>query len=149
MTLFAQILESGSAASAFLFDSARREVDWQLLVAAVPECSGASSNATFDCLKQASFDTIINATNTVFLEADEEFPFMPTIDGAGGIIPDIPSILFAQGQFAHLPFIAGTNLDEGLPATTREMKETDLKDLFQAQFSFLPRSTPQSSCVSG
>lgn len=88
-------------------------MDWQLLVAAVPECSGVGAKSTFDCLRLASLDTIINATNTVFLETNEEFPFMPTIDGPGGIIPDIPSRLFARKHFAHLPFIAGTCLDEG------------------------------------
>jgi hypothetical protein len=43
----------------------------------------------------------------------EQFPWQPVIDGPGGFIPDLPSVLFKRGQFARLPFIAGTNLDEG------------------------------------
>jgi hypothetical protein len=45
--------------------------------------------------------------------AIEQFPWEPVIDGPGGLIPDLPSVLFKRGQFARLPFIAGTNLDEG------------------------------------
>jgi hypothetical protein len=46
-------------------------------------------------------------------KAPEQFGFDPTIDGSGGLYPDLPSRLFARGEFAKIPFICGTNLDEG------------------------------------
>jgi hypothetical protein len=46
-------------------------------------------------------------------EAPEQFGFPPTIDGQSGLYPDMPSRLLSEGHFARLPFIAGTNLDEG------------------------------------
>ena len=55
---------------------------------------------------------------TAWSHVESSFPtgvhiFHPVIDGPDGLIPDLPSRLFAQGKFAKLPFIAGTNLDEG------------------------------------
>jgi acetylcholinesterase len=50
-------------------------------------------------------------------EAPEELPWNPTIDGPGGFIPELPSLLFAKGIFAKIPFISGTNLDEGTAFT--------------------------------
>lgn len=47
-------------------------------------------------------------------EIDEEFPWVPTIDGPGGLIPDLPSKLYAKGQFSKVPFISGDTLDEGV-----------------------------------
>jgi carboxylesterase type B len=41
------------------------------------------------------------------------FPFWPVVDGPGGVIPDKPKKLWDAGKFAKVPFIGGTNLDEG------------------------------------
>jgi acetylcholinesterase len=80
----------------------------------VPQCaSTATSGKTFDCLKTANSSAILQGLLASLAEAPEAFGFDPTIDGPGGLFPDIPSRLFAKGQFARLPFIAGTNLDEG------------------------------------
>jgi len=39
--------------------------------------------------------------------------FASILDESNGLIPDYPSKLPPRGQFGHMPFIAGTNLDEG------------------------------------
>jgi hypothetical protein len=40
--------------------------------------------------------------------------WQPTIDyQPGSLLPDFPSRLYKQGKFARIPFIAGSNLDEG------------------------------------
>jgi len=75
--------------------------------------SGAKSGKTFDCLRKANSTEIFQGLINSYVEASEQFPFDPTIDGPGGLYPDYPSKLFARGHFAKLPFIAGTNLDEG------------------------------------
>ena len=108
-----QILQSGSAATMFTFDALRREDDWQSFVSQVPECANAVANNTFDCLRTANLSTIVAAGNFAYGAANEELPFVPTIDGPVGVIPDFPSKLFAEGHFAQIPFIAGTCLDEG------------------------------------
>ncbi|KAL5495839.1 hypothetical protein ACEPAI_1303 [Sanghuangporus weigelae] len=106
----AAILESGSAASITLLRASDHEDLWQDFVSAVPECSNASRENTFTCLRSASVESLLNATN---FAAQTLIPFPPVIDGPGGIIPDLPSLLFRRGKFSRIPIITGTNLDEG------------------------------------
>ena len=105
-------MESGSTTTAPIFEGSTLNTPWDILVSAVPECAGAPSNNTFDCLRSVGTDTIVNATNYVF-NTYSLVPFTPAIDGRGGIIPDLPSRLYRKGKTPHIPFITGTNLDEG------------------------------------
>ena len=57
--------------------------------------------------------SIFNGFQQSIAEAQEVFVFVPTIDGHGGLFPKIASKLIKAGHFARLPFIDGTNLDEG------------------------------------
>ncbi|KAI5122702.1 hypothetical protein M0805_009755 [Coniferiporia weirii] len=120
----ATILQSGSAATASIFNATRGESDWELFVSAVPECDGIPSNNTFSCLRSASFDTIVSAGTAAYSASQNAFPFLPVIDNTGGIIPDLPSTLYARGQFAKLPFIAGNVLDEGTTFTPPAVNST-------------------------
>lgn len=98
------------------FNAERREIDWQNFVSGVPSCASlATSDNTFDCLRKANSTEMFSGVNIAIAEAPEEFGFDPTIDGPGGLFPDIASRLLKKGHFARLPFIAGTNLDEGAP----------------------------------
>ncbi|KAE9397229.1 esterase 1 [Gymnopus androsaceus JB14] len=110
----AAIFESGSAATALTFDAQHRQVDWDNFVAGVPGCENLSStDNTFECLKSVNTTAILDGLVIAQNETPEEFPWSPTIDGLGGFIPELPSLLFAKGIFAKIPFISGTNLDEG------------------------------------
>ncbi|KAJ7742577.1 extracellular triacylglycerol lipase precursor [Mycena metata] len=107
----AAIFESGSQATAQLFTPERREAAWEDFVGGVPSCASlATSGSTFACLRNATTADIFAGLTAAMAEATEEFPWDPVIDGPGGIIPDLPSVLFKRGQFAKLPFISGTNL---------------------------------------
>ncbi|CAK5277036.1 unnamed protein product [Mycena citricolor] len=113
----AAILESGSQSSAGgTFQPAHRENTWSLFVGAVPSCASlAGTNSTFSCLRNATTDEMFNAFLTTVSGAIENFPldWDPVIDGPGGLIPELPSRLLLKEKFAKIPFIAGTNLDEG------------------------------------
>ena len=73
------------------------------------------SGHTLDCLRRANSSDISQGLRTYLATLSQLFSlsFDPTLDGPNGLIPDYPSKLFAKGQFACVPFIAGTNLDEG------------------------------------
>ncbi|GLB39569.1 putative type-B carboxylesterase lipase family protein [Lyophyllum shimeji] len=131
------ILESGSPASALTFPATRREVDWQNFVSGVPHCaSTATSGHTFDCLRTANSSDILQGLLNSLAQSPEEFPFDPTLDGPGGLYPDLASRLFARGQFARIPSIAGTNLDEGTLFTSRAIStEGQVRDAIIANFS--------------
>ena len=45
--------------------------------------------------------------------AIEPYPFRPVLDGPKGIISDLPAGRLSRGDGGRVPFIAGTNLDEG------------------------------------
>ena len=127
--IYFKIFESGSAATALEFNAARREVDWQNFVSGVASCASlAKSGNTFDCLKEANTTEIFTGLVQSLAEAPELFGFDPTIDGPGGLFPDIASSLINVGHFARLPFIAGTNLDEGL--FVNQMLERNMVSIF-------------------
>lgn len=108
-----QIMESTSEGTPPLKKASDKEDDWQVFVSGVPECSGVQNASTFDCLRSASPEMIFDAANSAIQEAQKIALFSPVIDGAGGVVPDFPSRLLTRGEFARIPFIAGTNLDEG------------------------------------
>ena len=123
-----KILESGSANTAITFNASHRQNDWDNFVQGVPECASlVSTGRTFDCLRNASSIEILNGFEDSLALANEQFPWVPTIDGPGGLIPELPSVLYAKGAFARIPFIAGTNLDEGLSALFTRCKELTLE----------------------
>lgn len=60
----------------------------------------------------AWLEAVIAASNT-----GETVGFGPAFDsGEGAIFPAVASTIFAAGNWSKLPFIAGTNLDEGKPS---------------------------------
>ena len=111
-----QILESGSPAALSFFNAYQREPAWQTFVSDVPSCTqSATTGHTLDCLRRANSSDIAQGLRINLGDPPQLFPlfFDPTLDGPNGLIPDYPSKLLAEGRFACVPFIAGTNLDEG------------------------------------
>ena len=107
-----QILESGSPATMAIFDPSVREPAWQTFVSNVPSCTQIStSGQTLDCLRRANSSDIAQGLRSSLAAGG----IGPALDGPNGLIPDYPSTLLARGQIACVPFIAGTNLDEGEP----------------------------------
>ena len=112
-----QISGSGFTGTIPMYDATRRETEWTNFVSATPECAGASAGNTFDCMRSASLDTLLAAYMTSSSESPETFQFVPVIDGADGLIPDLPSTLVARGKFSKIPLMTGTNLDDGTAFT--------------------------------
>ncbi|KAJ3928166.1 MAG: Alpha/Beta hydrolase protein [Lentinula lateritia] len=142
----AAILESGSAASSLTFDAQHRQMDWDNFVAGVPGCAELlNTNNTFSCLQSVNTKAILSGLLIAQSEAPEQIPWDPTIDGEGGFIPELPSLLFAKGTFAKIPFISGTNLDEGTSFTPPTVNYTTelIMDLLITNFS--PPAVPSVS----
>lgn len=113
-----QILESGQAGTTFTFSAAHGQSNWNDFVNAVPECAQSSAHTAFQCLRTANSSTLLQAIEVSFTKANVQFPWVPVLDGPYGVYPDLASRLYEKGQFSRIPFIAGTNLDEGAYATT-------------------------------
>ncbi len=107
---------SGSASSPVIYNASTRESTWEYFVAGTPGCeSVAGTQNTFDCLQAANSSAIYQGFVEAYELAIEDVAFYPALDGpSGAILPDLPTRLWAKGQFATIPFISGTNLDEGM-----------------------------------
>ncbi|KAK7041436.1 hypothetical protein VNI00_009302 [Paramarasmius palmivorus] len=141
----AAILESGVAGTTMTFDATRRQSNWNDFVAALPECKDSAENDTFDCLRRDNISTshLIEAIGTTLNEANEQFPWVPTLDGPGGVFPELPSELLKKGQYSRLPFIAGNCLDEGTLFTlpTGIADETTLRQALLTNLTVSPGSS--------
>jgi acetylcholinesterase len=84
----------------------------------VPSCASAAQGKTLSCLTQASATDLLAAAASASSQNLAEYTFIPVIDGQGGVIPDLPSTLLSKGSFSKIPFIAGTNLDDGTQFTS-------------------------------
>ncbi|EEB95118.1 hypothetical protein MPER_05966, partial [Moniliophthora perniciosa FA553] len=148
MTCFSQILESGIAGTSFIFDAPRRQEDWDYFVAAIPECQDADQNNTFDCLRRDDLNTthVLQAIRSSLNQADEQYPFVPTLDGPEGVLPELPSETLKKGCYSKIPFIAGNTLDEGtlFTAPTNITDEDTLRQALIGNLTLSPgSSTPE------
>ncbi|TDL25772.1 alpha/beta-hydrolase [Rickenella mellea] len=65
------------------------------------------------CLQKVPFQTLLNVTNTMIGEILNGQLWQPAIGPPGSFIPVRPSAQIATGKFLHVPYLAGTNLNEG------------------------------------
>lgn len=82
--------------------------------AAQAGCADTLLNA-MDCLRAADTETVMDAVRAVM--PDTTRFWWPSIDGEGGLMPDLPSNIWAAGGYTKVPFIAGTHLDDGTQFT--------------------------------
>ncbi|KAH9916614.1 Alpha/Beta hydrolase protein [Epithele typhae] len=122
----AAIFESGSQGTLPFFNATYRQPTWDALTALLPTCAGFAPNDTFAFAREANTDALLTAWTQSAAELPAVFLWAPVIDGPDGLIPDLPSRLIVTGKFSKIPFISGTNLDEGTPQ--RLNSTTDLED---------------------
>lgn len=126
-------MESGSQATLAIFTAESGDALWNIFTQAVPSCASAAQGKTLDCLRQASITDLLEAAAIAGSKNPGEFAFIPVVDGQGGVIPDLPSTLLSKGSFSKVPFIAGTNLDDGTIFTSTAVNSD------QAIFTFLSK----------
>ena len=66
------------------------------------------------CAQNASLEDVLSAWAVASSPYVDEFLFAPVIDKPNRLIPDFPPKLLSHGKFSKIPFMAGTNLDEGV-----------------------------------
>ncbi|KAF7356201.1 Carboxylic ester hydrolase [Mycena venus] len=136
------IFESGTMGSNRLLLPSEGQGLWTSFLSLVPACANTSTTFnSFECLRTVPVDVIVNAHATAV--ATTVVGWTPTIDGPGGFIPELPSKLMAKGHFSRIPFISGTNLDEGtLFVDTSVTTVDDLRVYIASQ---LPGINPESN----
>lgn len=110
-------------------------------------CSGSPDELA--CLRQVSADTLLANITAGELNGT----FNPLIDG--GFLPDQPRTLFDTGQAAHVPYILGSNTDEGtlffigVPPVTSEVEyRAELEARYGALASQVEALYPAASFAS-
>ncbi|KAL0577565.1 hypothetical protein V5O48_004428 [Marasmius crinis-equi] len=134
----AAILQSGSQATSPIFVPEARQDTWSSFVGNVAECASvAHTSTTVDCLQSVNSSSLLRA-----IAASEsnggEGQWAPILDGPDGFLPDYPSNLFKNGRFSRLPFIAGTELDEGthfIPTQGLNYTDATFRALILASYS--------------
>jgi hypothetical protein len=117
-----QILQSGAPATTVVFEPEHRQTDWDAFVGAVPECAAtldSEPRQSFPCMQSVDSSILLNAVGIASGQIAEQFPWVPVLDGPGGLLPELPSILLEKGEFSNLPYISGTTLDEGASGQIR------------------------------
>ncbi|KAJ7803519.1 esterase 1 [Mycena olivaceomarginata] len=136
------IFESGSAGGTHVFDAFRGQTDWDNFVRAVPECANCKEDSIACLQRVSSSAALLEAIETSWAESNEGYPFSPVIDGPHGLLPDLPSVLMAKGQFARVPFISGANLDEGTYFTRSNVNSTAMIESFLISNYTTPTVSP-------
>jgi para-nitrobenzyl esterase len=78
-------------------------------------CRDSNPINQLDCLRHVSVSDLLNVagqTNPV-TGTDADYSFGPVVDGQGGFFLDQPRVLFEQGDIAKVPYLIGSNTDEG------------------------------------
>lgn len=99
------IQESGSAATAWCNGSDWYQPIYNNIIDKT-NCSDAID--TLSCLRTIPYEDIYPLLNSSAITGPGWYP---TVDG--DIYPDFPTQLLAQGRFAHIPHLYGSNSDEG------------------------------------
>ncbi|EMR72803.1 putative sterol esterase precursor protein [Eutypa lata UCREL1] len=107
----AAIMNSGSVVPADPVDCAKCQVVYDTVV---EEANCASASDTLECLREADYDTFLNAANSVpgvLSYSSVALSYLPRPDGFA--LPNSPDLLAQAGQYAAVPMIIGDVEDEG------------------------------------
>lgn len=107
----AGIMNSGSIVPADPVDCAKCQVVYDTVV---EEANCSSASDTLECLREADYDTFLNAANSVpgvLSYSSVALSYLPRPDGTA--LPKSPDLLALDGSYAAVPMIIGDLEDEG------------------------------------
>ncbi|EJD00170.1 alpha/beta-hydrolase [Fomitiporia mediterranea MF3/22] len=71
------------------------------------------SSESVECLQSVPFETLLQVSNEMISSTLNTQLWEPTVGPPGGIVEERASAKISSGNFLHVPYLAGTNLNEG------------------------------------
>jgi len=140
--MFRRVISESGGCTTHLPTAARGAANAEALAAAVG-CGGSADELA--CLRQVSADTLLANLGSG--------DFGPVVDG--GFLPDQPRTLFDAKQFAKVPYLLGSNSDEGTlfflgvpPVTTEPEYQAALQARYGSRASQVEAIYPAASFAS-
>lgn len=112
----------------------RHELQFQNFLACVGLPPSLPADAILSHLRALPLTTLIDAASSVWdrFASSVRWPFQPSIDGVGGVIPDLPLQLWSSGRGVRPPLITGFNSHEGTTfVPTKASSPADFRAFFQ------------------
>ncbi|XP_071517860.1 esterase E4-like [Panulirus ornatus] len=115
-------------------------------------CPTTSSRELVDCLRSVSGDKIVDQIPAMYVWDEEPVPFGPVVDqwqGSQAFLPDEPHHLIRHQQFLQLPWMLGTNRDDGAFRVQDILRDTSLTEQLNKQwekYGPILLGLPSTSC---
>ncbi|KAK7948930.1 uncharacterized protein PG986_009816 [Apiospora aurea] len=110
------IMESGGALARAVFNPTHPLVEKQFKEF-ISKCglAGVPDDQIFPKLRALPAQTVIDASIAVIAKyySALQWPFQPAVDGAGGVVPDLPRESWAKGNVMRIPILTGFDTNEG------------------------------------